>query len=266
MAYSPAGGARTIHILLRAWELDGHADDQHRVRRTSSKEYYHLCGCIAATEERRPWRQTDGPEWNEVINQMPTVKKANLNLFLDAVRYRLDNYAAIVEPFDSDFRYRRVAFTTYTNWQKDIHELCRRLTFGSKKYGRNPSLRHANPTRAGNVWRPASPLDRTYEFHNYIIAFGNGSFGNMLGKRPTPTKKIYKHLYQLSGAHNGRISVIKVDQYLTSKICAVCDQRTVIKLCERRDFDQPWSNNSRLTQVYQLWSGVEPRPNGRKKH
>jgi hypothetical protein len=43
--------------------------------------------------------------------------------------------------------------------------------FGSQKYGRNPSPRHSNPTRVGNVWRPASPLDHPYEFHNYIFAF-----------------------------------------------------------------------------------------------
>jgi hypothetical protein len=63
---------------------------------------------------------------------MSTVKTANLNLFLDTVLYRLDNFAAIVEPFDKDFRYRRAAFTTYTNWQKGIHELVVGLCLGPK--------------------------------------------------------------------------------------------------------------------------------------
>jgi Putative transposase DNA-binding domain len=218
--------------------VDGHGEDQHRVRRTSSKEYYHICGFNKATEQRRRWRVADGQNWNQLIEQMPTVKTTNIGHFLDAIRYRFDNFFAIVEHYDRNFRYRRLAFSSYRNRQRGIHEICRRLTFGSKKYGSQPAPHHANRTRDGDFWRPASPLDRPYEdaFHHYIIAFGNGCFGNMRGKRSGPTKKIYKHLCHLSRLPNRHISVIKIDEYLTSKVCAGCDQRRVRNLRERRDF------------------------------
>jgi hypothetical protein len=84
-------------------------EDPHRYRKLSSKEYYHLCGFNKATEKRRRWK-LEGDFWKQLFDDMPTVKTADFEQLLDAIRYRLNNFAAIVEPFDRDFRHRRLAF------------------------------------------------------------------------------------------------------------------------------------------------------------
>jgi hypothetical protein len=224
---------------------DGTNEDRHRYRNLSSKEYYHLCGFNKATEKRRRWKIEAGEQWRQLFDDMPSLKTANFDQLLDALRYRLDNFAAIVEPFDRQFRYRRLAFSSYRNRQRGIHEICRRFTFGSKKYGQPPSPRHQhvadNAARPHGFWTPASPIDRPYEdeFQHYIIAFGNGCFGNMRGKRPSAVKKIFQHLCYLSRQHNRQISVLKIDEYLTSQVCAFCDQRRLKNLRERHVAGSP---------------------------
>ncbi|KAH8554374.1 hypothetical protein BGW37DRAFT_484578 [Umbelopsis sp. PMI_123] len=152
---------------------------------------------------------------------MPIVKTADFEQLLDALRYRLNNCRKIVEPFDRHVRYRRLAFSSFINRKRGIHEVCRSLTFGSRKYGRQ-----------------CTPLDYPIEddLQQYIIAFGKTSFGNMRGKKSSPVKKIFQHLCYLSRV-KCNISVIKMDEYLTSQICANYDQRTLKNVKERRNFD-----------------------------
>jgi transposase len=59
----------------------------------------------------------------------------------------------------------------------------------------------------------------------------------MRGKRPGPVKKIFRHLCYLSRIAYVNISVIKVDEYLTSQLCALCDQCNLQNLSERSNFD-----------------------------
>jgi Putative transposase DNA-binding domain len=114
-----------------------------------------------------------------------------------------------------------------------------KINLWKQKYGIEPVPRHENPSRPGNFWRPLSPLDRPHEdrYQHYLIAFGNGAFGNVKGKRPAPSKAIFKHLCYLSRQRNIKVSVIKVDEYLTSQICAQCDQRNLRNLREPRNFE-----------------------------
>src|SRR3984885_8824837 len=122
--------------------VDGHDESRHRIRRTSSKEYYHLCGYNEATAQRRRWTAMEGPEWNQLINQMPSLKTANVDHLQGAIEYRLHNFAAIIEPYDRDFRFRQLAFTSYRQQKRGLHEVCRRLTFGAKKIW-SPSISSA---------------------------------------------------------------------------------------------------------------------------
>jgi hypothetical protein len=87
------------------------------------------------------------------------------------------------------------------------------------------SIIGGNSARARNSWIAASPIHSLHEdrFQRNIIAFGNGTFGNMRWKRPDSVKKI-RCLYYLSRTANVNISVVKVDEYLTSQLCALCDQ------------------------------------------
>jgi hypothetical protein len=78
--------------------------------------------------------ETRGGEiWRQLLDDMPTVKTADFDLLLDALRHRINNFATIVEPFDTNFRNRRLAFSTYRSKKRGIHEGCRRLTFWIKK-------------------------------------------------------------------------------------------------------------------------------------
>src|ERR1700731_723443 len=109
----------------------------------------------------------------KLFDDMPSLKTADFDQLLDALRYGLDNFAAIVEPFDRQFRYRRLAFSTYRKQQRGIHEICRRFTFGSKKYGRQSSPRHQHATGNSaitrNSWTAVSPMDRPHEDQFQII-------------------------------------------------------------------------------------------------
>jgi len=78
---------------------DGIGEEPHRYRKLSSKQYYHLCGFNKAAEKRRRWKLEDGELWRQLLDDMPSVKTTNSDQLLDAIRYRLDNFAAIVEPF-----------------------------------------------------------------------------------------------------------------------------------------------------------------------
>lgn len=62
-----------------------------------------------------------------------------------------------------------------------------------------------------NIWKPASPTDRPYEkeFQQYLIAFGNTSFANMVGKEIWSSHENIQHRCYLSRAKHS-ISVVRV--------------------------------------------------------
>ena len=81
---------------------------------------------------------------------------------------------------------------------------------------------------------PQSPVDKPNEdsVQHYIIAFGNGSAPHLRGKLPAPSKRVLDHLKSLH-RRNVRISIIVIDEYLTSQVCAECHQRTLVHLKDR---------------------------------
>ena len=91
--------------------------------------------------------------------------------------------------------------------------------------------------RQGSTWKKLPPIDLPHEdgLQHYIIAYGNGAFGSsMKGKKPGPTKKIFRHLCHLARFRNIQVSVLKIDEYLTLQICATCDLRSLVKIKKRR--------------------------------
>jgi hypothetical protein len=89
-----------------------------------------------------------------------------------------------------------------------------------------------------------------------IIIFGKTSFGNMRGKKPGPVKTIFRHLCYLSRMKRN-IFVITMDAYLTSQICANCDQRTLKHVKERQNFDVIWSEDTYITPLRNLQQDLE---------
>lgn len=57
--------------------VDGSSTNPHRVRKTSSKEYYDLCGFNQATNKQRRW-MADHERARQLIDRMPSVKTADL--------------------------------------------------------------------------------------------------------------------------------------------------------------------------------------------
>lgn len=89
------------------------------------------------------------------------------------------------------------------------------------------------------MWQPLPNTDKIDEVgnarrHHYIIAYGNGSWriGIIWSKLPAPTKQLQRHLHRLRRRWSCIISVLMIDEYLTSKICPNCRSRTVKNLLE----------------------------------
>jgi hypothetical protein len=186
---------------------DGHECTSHRVRKTSTKEYYDLCGYNVAKEKRRQFKLAEKSNVLEVIDAMPTLKTANFENICAAIVYRLNNFIDVSKFYDQDFRYNVLKLKSYQGRQKALAEIGRRLTCGSRKYGIPPTPYHNHMLEPDetkrNKWRPLSSCDKQEDagrYHHHIIAFGNASIGNMRGKLPAPTKLLLRHLQSLDKA------------------------------------------------------------------
>jgi hypothetical protein len=212
---------------------------EHRFRQTSTKEYYDLCGFNLATEKRRRWKQEAGPEVNKLIDDIPSLKTHQSRELWNAILYRITHFFTIAAYYDRDWRFNVLKLKSYKGRQKGLNEIARRLTFGSQKYGCSPTPLHTHmvhpKARKKLVWTPTSSCDKPEEDHrhHYIIAFGNASWGNVRGKMPAPSKRLLGHLKNLSRLQNRLISVVMIDEYLTSQICAHCHQRSLQNVKER---------------------------------
>lgn len=225
---------------------DGSGTNPHRYRKTSTKEYYDLCNFNISKEKREQFRKQASPELIEVIDGIESLKTANMDTLRHAIQYRMDNFENIAYYYDFDRRFRKLKMKNYQGRQKGLDEICRRLTYGSNKYGVPPKPRHAHmlspaPKRPGS-WAPLPSCDRHEEnrSQHYIIAFGNGACGAMNGKLPSPVKRLRSHLQKVA-KRNVFISIIYIDEYNTSKVCAECHRKTLVKM-ERRSARPEGSN------------------------
>jgi hypothetical protein len=140
----------------------------------------------------------------------------------DAVHYILTNFHSITSFYDQDFRFNGLKLKTYKANQKGLSEIARRLIYGSKKYGRDPKPKHSHETIPetlwGRRWQPLPSTDKIDEDanarrHHYILAYVNGSWGNIRSKLPASSKQLLRHLtpppaperLQYICRHGGRI-------------------------------------------------------------
>lgn len=209
---------------------DGSNQNAHRIRRTSTKEYYDLCGFKVANENRRIWRTEADLHQLSIIDGIPTIKTTDLQQLHRAITYRLQHFTLITSYYDLNFRFNVQKLKSYKGRQRGLSEIGRRLSFGSRKYGQPPSPWHnhmvdpISPTKA--KWQAVPSIDRTNESeYHQIIAFGNGCWGNIRGKLSAPTKRLRQHLLQTSKLRTANISVVMIDEYNTSKICSKCRHR-----------------------------------------
>ena len=62
--------------------VDGDMHGTHRIRKTSTKEYYDLCGYNVATAVRAAWRESTDANTTSVIDSIPTLKTFSIDRFL----------------------------------------------------------------------------------------------------------------------------------------------------------------------------------------
>lgn len=217
--------------------VDGSSSNRHRIRNTSSSEYYDLGGFNRAANKRRRW-MAENMRVKHLVDTMPSVKTANFVTLTAAILARLACFEEICAFYDEDQRYRVLKLKNYKGRQLALEEMGRRLTFGSHKYGHHqkPSHRHMmDPLvkkRPSFTPLPSTDNDNEDNTHHYIIAFGNGSAPHLRGKLPAPSKRLLGHLKSLS-KRNVFVSTIIIDEYLTSQVCAECHQRSLVNLRER---------------------------------
>jgi hypothetical protein len=134
--------------------------------------------------------------------------------------------------YDRDSRFNSLKFKNYGNKQRALSEISRRLTVGSRKYG-EAAQEPAN--RPLPHWSHLPSTDTAADDHHIYLAFGNGSWGAGKKKVPAPTKRLLTHLRQIARLPPPRanrparpmVTLIMLDEYLTSQICANCHQRTL---------------------------------------
>lgn len=188
--------------------VDAHNESHHRIRHISSKEYYHLCGYNEATSQRRWWTAMEGPEWNQLAHQTPTLKTA-LDRFQGVIECRLHNlppsYSLTIGTLDRDFGYRHLAFTSCRQTTKAASIKSVGDLLLDQKYGHHPSPQHVIANRAGNTWKPLSSLDRPYEdeqHHLHTASLSATAVLEICGTSGLPQPEIYKHLCKLARLPN----------------------------------------------------------------
>ncbi|CEP08292.1 hypothetical protein [Parasitella parasitica] len=152
-------------------------DQSGRERKTSLNEYYHLCGFNTASTQREEHKKQHMNEYQQ-ISTLSSFKTTNLDDFVKACKERFDLYDIIKKYYDSDNRSSKLRFKCYIKKQKCVDEICRRLTFGSSKYGQKSKMA---AKKQKTTYVPPSPIDDAKP-RKTILAFGNGGQRAQFGK------------------------------------------------------------------------------------
>ena len=103
--------------------VDGCSVSSHRIRKTSTKEYYDLCGYNHATEKRNQWKKEESTNVHQIIDATPTLKTSNLEQTRIAISYRLENFFQIVAYYDRDLRFNVLRLRSYKGRHKGLAEI-----------------------------------------------------------------------------------------------------------------------------------------------
>ncbi len=215
---------------------DGHEDERHDVRKTSTREFYHMAGWNKAKRLEEKWK-TENAGIQAILAGMPSAKTTSVVVFDVFVSYVLGCYKDLVEFYDERWRVQR--FWSYRGRQMAMAEVCRWFTTGSKKYGVRPGtslLLDPEPPDPGLhvKWKCTEPHD---EPRRIVVAFGDGMFSpTMKGKKSGLSRvlfRAFRHHDRL-----GHLTLIKVPEFRTSKVCFKCQTLTLEHVRERFDDDE----------------------------
>jgi hypothetical protein len=99
----------------------------HRIRRTSTKEYYDLCGFKVANENRRIWRTEADLHQLRIIDGIPTIKTTDLQQLHRSITYRLQHVTLITSYYDLNVRFNVQKLKSYKGRQRGSSKIGRRL-------------------------------------------------------------------------------------------------------------------------------------------
>ena len=203
---------------------DGTTTESHRVRRTSTGEYYQLAGFKKACLTRAKIDKYNS-EQRLLISQKPTMKTSSIDDFTTASQYCLRHFELITKFYDPNSRYSKLRFRSYINKQKALNEMSKRLLHGSKKYENDSRDIQASEKK----WKRLKPSDTDDEDSKpIIIAYGAANFGNLRGNVSAPAKLFRRTIVRFAKQRNRRTPtlVVPVDEHLTSQICPKCRKRS----------------------------------------
>jgi hypothetical protein len=205
-------------------DADNDTSERHRVRKTSTNEYYQLAGFKKAMITRAKFGRTS-PNERAIIAAAPTMKTSSIGRFITAATYIFNNFSNITNFYDLNLRFNKLKFQTYIKKQKALSEMAKRLITGSSKY-RPPGYVIENSAKK---WKQLAPHDKPEESTRpIIIAFGAAKFGKLRGNVTAPTKVFKESLARYVKERNKRVPtyIVMVDEFLTSQICPRCNTRT----------------------------------------
>ncbi|GAA5798102.1 hypothetical protein HPULCUR_003502 [Helicostylum pulchrum] len=204
---------------------DGSDIERHRIRRTTTNEYYQLAGFKKARITRGKIDRGDAEE-RAIISATPSLKTSSLNLFNVAASYIFNNFVNMTLYYDRNLRFNKLKFRNYIKKQQALSEISKRLLTESKKYDPTNHMTIENSTKK---WKQTAPADRPEETNKpIVIAFGAATFGNLGGNVPARTKVVKEALIKFARERNKKAPtyVVMVNEYLTSQICPRCQTRT----------------------------------------
>lgn len=131
---------------------DGDSNGTHRIRRTSTSEYYFLAGYKAANIKRAKYA-ANNIQLRQHISAGNSFKTASLNNLEEALRTTFGNFLQVRNFYN--FGQRSLRFTLYNKRRRALTEICKRLVTGSEKYTNLPPIQQINPLK----WKPVTPND-----------------------------------------------------------------------------------------------------------
>ena len=205
--------------------VDGNDNAAHEVRRTSTREFYHMSGWNRATQQGSKWKK-ENPAIQAIENGMPSPKTASTAVLDRFIAYVLQHYRELVAFYDD--RWAKLRFQRFRGRQKALAEVCRRFTIGSKKYGahRLDPQRSLDPEPPPNPvkWKRAMPHD---EAKRTVVAFGDATFSpTMKGKMAGVSRIVFRALRHQERL--GHLVLVKVPEFRSSKVCSKCQTLTLV--------------------------------------
>jgi len=185
-----------------------------QIRRTSTKEFYHISGWNRARGTEEKWRREADPELRTILDHIPSSRTSNILTFDNYIKYVLQGYKKLIEFYDERWRFSR--FQRYIGRQKALVEVCRRFTTGSKKYSSTPITSPRSKKR--KKWKCKEPHE---EQKRTVVAFGDGMFSpTMKGKRAGVSRLLFRALCRHDRL--GHLTLVKVPEFRSSKVCSKC--------------------------------------------